>query len=95
VSVITPGASTYPGAAVFPSMQVGGVVTYQLCQRIDSGSMAPVLLNEALISARTAVGVPPSWATCWQVATDPFNAGAYLLVGWLSHGPNLIPTPLN
>lgn len=65
-----------------------------LCQRVDSGSMAPVAINATLINmTRLGVSTPPTWATCWQVASDPFNPGEYLLVGWLTNGPYLIPGP--
>ena len=58
-----------------------------LCQRVDSGSMATQLISTSLITNRWNDGSPPSWAECWQVCSDPFNTGAYLLVGWLPSIP--------
>lgn len=76
-----PGSGLYPDSSVYPGFF--GTVAPVTCQRIDSGSMAAVQINGALINDRTNVGVVPSWAACRQVMDDAENPGQYLLCGWL------------
>lgn len=93
-SLVAQGIKRVSGAVSAVLAFAGSVTTPgsgQLCQRIDSGDMTPVLIQPALISTRNHVGTPPAWVPCWQVSDDPFNEGHYLLQGWLNITPYFDP----
>jgi hypothetical protein len=84
-AVVQGSAATVALAAPAGTVHVGGSTV--LCQVVDSGSMATVQIQAALINDRNGFGTPPKWIQCLQVQTDPLNPGQYLLVGWLRVPP--------
>jgi hypothetical protein len=78
------------GTSASGSANGGANTATQLCQRIDSGSMTPVLLSASLINDRNGLSPDPQ-ALCWQVVSDPLNEGQFLLVGWLTVTPYFTP----